>query len=80
MAKEFKYEVKNTIGKLGENSKMELRVVSWNDREAKLDIRQWYEKDGKEQCGKGVSLTNEEAKALIDLLTEYMSDEDDDDI
>ena len=78
MAKEFKYEVKAVIGKLGENSKYELRVVSWNDKEAKLDIRQWYEKDGGEQAGKGISLTNDEAKALVDALNEYLNDEDED--
>jgi hypothetical protein len=77
-ANDFSYEVKNTLGKLGEDSKMELRVVSWNGRESKLDIRQWYEKDGEEKCGKGVSLTNDEAKALVDLLNEYLNDEDDD--
>lgn len=78
MAKELKYEVKNTIGKLGENSKYELRVVSWNGADAKIDIRNWYEKDGKEQSGKGIALTNDEAKMLVDLLTKYMNDEDDD--
>ena len=79
MAKEFKYEVKNTIGKLGENSKYELRVVSWNGAEAKIDIRQWYEKDGTEQCGKGISLSNDEARALVDALTNYLEDDEDDD-
>lgn len=80
MAKEFSYEVKNTIGKLGENSKLELRVVAWNGREAKLDVRQWYTtEDGEERCGKGVSLTNDEAKVLVDLLTKYTEEDEDDD-
>lgn len=78
MAKEFKYEVKNTIGKLGEKSKYELRVVAWNGKEAKLDIRQWYQQNEEEQCGKGISLTNDEAKVLVDALNEYLNDEDDD--
>lgn len=80
MAKEFTYEVKNVIGKLGEDSKKELRVVAWNGKEAKIDIREWYEKDGEERCGKGISLTNDEAKKLVELLTEYMDDDEDDDI
>ena len=80
MAKEFTYEVKKVIGKLGENSKKELRVVAWNEKEAKIDIRDWYEKDGEERCGKGISLTNDEAKKLVELLTEYMDDDEDDDI
>lgn len=79
-AKEFTYEVTNTIGKLGEDSKYELRVVSWNGNPAKVDLRQWYQKDGQEMCGKGISLTNEEAKTLIDLLTEYMDDDEEGDI
>lgn len=78
MAKEFTYEVTNKIGKLGEDSKYELRVVAWNGKPGKLDIRQWYEKNGEEQCGKGISLTNEEAKELVDLLNAYLNDEDDD--
>lgn len=80
MAKEFSYEVKNIIGKLGENSKKELRVVSWNDREAKIDLREWYKTDdGEERCGKGISLTNDEAKVLVDLLTKYTEEDEDDD-
>ena len=75
---DFSYEVKNTLGTLGENSKYQLRVVAWNGKEAKLDIRQWYEKDGKEMCNKGISLTNEEAKELVNLLNDYLNDEEDD--
>ena len=77
-AKDFNYEVKKVIGQLGENSKYELRVVSWGGREAKLDIRQWYKQDGVEKGGKGVALGNEEAKTLIELLTAYLNDDDDD--
>ena len=76
---DFTYEVKNVVGKLGDNSKLELRVVAWNGKEAKLDIRQWYTKDGEEKCGKGISLTNDEAKELVNLLANYMDDEDDGD-
>lgn len=75
---DFSYEVKNTIGKLGDNSKREVRVVSWNKKEPKIDIREWYEMNGEERAGKGISLTNEEARTLIDLLTEYLNDDDDD--
>lgn len=73
---DFSYEVKNTIGQLSE--KVWLKVVSWNGNESKLDIRQWWNKDGEERCGKGISLTNEEAKKLVDLLNDYLNDEDDD--
>ncbi len=39
---EIKYEVKETFGVLSENNKgwsKELNLISWNDREAKFDIR-----------------------------------------
>lgn len=78
MAKEFTYEITKEIGKLGDNSAKELNVISWNGREAKIDIREFYEKDGEKRCGKGISLTNEEAKTLVNLLNEYLNDEDDD--
>lgn len=77
MAKEISYEVKKKLGKLSD--KLELRIVAWGEREAKLDIRQWYEdRDGNEKCSKGVCLTTDEAKQLVDLLTNFFDDEDDD--
>ena len=78
MAKDFSYEIKKEFGKLGENSKKELNIVSWNEKEPKIDIREWYEQDGVKKCGKGVSLTNDEAKELVNLLSEYLNDDDDD--
>lgn len=79
MAKsEVSYEVKKNIGKLGEDSKKELRIVSWNGREAKLDIREWYMKDGEERCAKGIGLTSDEAKELIKLLNEYLNEDAED--
>ncbi len=38
----------------------ELRIVKWNDGAPKYDIRDWYEVDGEETCGKGISLSDEE--------------------
>lgn len=79
MAKtEVTYEVKKNIGKLGEDSKKELRIVSWNGREAKLDIREWRTTEkGEERCGKGIGLTTDEAKVLVDLLNAYLNEDDD---
>ena len=73
---DFTYEVKAEIGELSDKKKV--RVVAWGEREAKIDIREWYEKDGETKAGKGVSLTNEEARKLVELLGEYLNDEDDD--
>lgn len=49
---------------------LEVRRVSWNGREPKYDIRTWKEEDGKEICGKGITLTGEELEALSKLLDE----------
>ncbi len=51
---EFKYEVVETYGSLSESSKgwkKEIKLISWNQKEAKYDIREWSpdgEKMGKE--------------------------------
>lgn len=68
---DFKYEVKEVFGVIseGKSSKKELRLISWNDKEAKYDIRDWWkDKDGNEKMGKGITLTKEEAKELAKLL------------
>jgi len=41
-------------------------LVSWNDREAKFDIREWS--PDHEKMGKGVTLSKEELLALEELL------------
>lgn len=77
---EITYEVKKNIGKLGEDSDKELRIISWNGREAKLDIRSWKTNDkGEERCGKGIGLTTDEAKVLVDLLNSYLNEDSDED-
>ena len=67
--KEFKFAVTQQLGVLGEGSKgwkKELNLVSWNEREAKLDIREWS--PDRERRGKGVTLSPEELSALKKLL------------
>ena len=71
MAQEFSYEIVEEIAVLSENNKgwrKELNLVSWNDRPAKLDIREWS--PDHEKMGKGVTLTEEEGNALKKLLIE----------
>ena len=81
-ATELTYEVTQELGNLNENGTVRLNVASWNGRPAKIDIRNfWKDKEtGEMKPGKGISLTNDEAKVLVDLLTEYMAEDDDDDI
>jgi len=66
---EIKYEIVKKIGvlsKAGSGWTKELNLISWNDREAKYDIRDWSA-DG-EKMGKGVTLSREEMSALKELL------------
>jgi len=46
--------------------KKELNLVSWNGRTPKLDVRDWS--PGHEKMGKGITLTQDEAVKLAELL------------
>lgn len=72
---QIKFEIKENIGVLSESSKgwtKELNLVSWNDKEAKFDLREWS--GDHEKMGKGVTFTIEEIKALRALLNKIDSD------
>ncbi len=70
MAKEFKYEIINSIGVISENNswKKELNRISWNGNEPKYDLRDWS--DNHEKMGKGITLTEEELRALKKIIDE----------
>ena len=73
--KEFKFEVRKHIGVLSEGSKgwrKELNLVSWNEREPKLDIREWSPDHS--MMRKGITLTPEEAKSLHAILAVYLAE------
>ena len=65
---EFKYEIVERIAVLSENGKWtkELNKVSWNDRPAKYDLRDWNHEEGK--MGKGVTLSDVEISNLKEVL------------
>lgn len=66
---EIKFEIKENIGVLSESSKgwtKELNLVSWNDKEAKYDLREWD--SSHEKMGKGITLSKAELVKLRDLL------------
>jgi hypothetical protein len=52
------------------NWKKEVNLVSWNGRPAKFDIRSWQ--SNHEKCGKGITLTREEAEELVKLLNKIL--------
>lgn len=66
---DFKFEIVEEIGVLSEGSKgwrKELNKISWNGAEPKYDIRDWAPEH--EKMGKGVTLTEDEAVKLKELL------------
>lgn len=66
---DIKYDITKTLGVLSEGSKgwqKEINLVSWNDRQPKIDIRDWGPEH--EKMGKGVTLNKEELKKLKELL------------
>ena len=71
--KDIKYEIVRRFGLLSDNGRSwrkELNLVSWNEREPKLDIRDWSEDH--EHMGKGVTLTREEGAKLHEYLGVYL--------
>jgi hypothetical protein len=71
--KDIKFEIVRRVGLLSESNRSwrkELNVVSWNDREPKLDIRDWSEDHSR--MGKGVTMTREEAGRLYEYLGSYL--------
>ena len=68
---EIKYDIVKALGVLSEGSngwKKELNLVSWNGRAPKYDIRDWDEDH--EKMGKGITLSENEMKNLVDLINE----------
>ena len=71
MMADIKYEIITALGTLSQNSSgwsKELNLMSWNDREAKYDLRDWAPDHDK--MGKGITMTTEEIIKLRDLLNE----------
>lgn len=65
------YEIVKEIGVLSTSKsgwKKELNLVSWNENAPKYDIRTWAPEH--EKMGKGITLNEEEVKALKGLLKE----------
>ncbi len=66
---DFKFEITKSLGVLSEGTKgwqKEINLVSWNERQPKIDIRDWAPEH--EKMGKGITLSFEELKKLKGLL------------
>lgn len=66
--KEFTYEIKAIHGYLNSKKNKVLVSISWNGRDAQLEIRSCWEKDGELKIGKGISLVDGEVDKLAELL------------
>lgn len=67
---DIKFDILRQIGVLSQSSKgwqKELNLISWNGGAPKYDLRDWS--PDHEKMGKGITLTEEEAKALLSLLS-----------
>jgi hypothetical protein len=66
---DIKFEIKEKLGELSSNAKgwtKELNLISWNGATPKYDIRDWA--PGHEKMGKGITLSQEEAEILYEML------------
>lgn len=66
---DIKFEIVENIGVLSEKDngwRKEVNKVSWNDKPAKYDIRDWN--DAHDRMGKGVTLSDEEFEKLKELV------------
>lgn len=68
----IKYDIVEKLATLSERGvwSKELNKISWNDRPAKFDIRDWNHEEGR--MGKGVTLSDEEAYELFKALKDKL--------
>jgi len=68
---DINYDIIEQLGTISESSRgwtKELNLISWNGGTPKYDIRDW-DPDHK-KMSKGVTLSEEEARKLLNLLSE----------
>lgn len=73
---EIKFDIVKELGVLSEGAKgwtKEVNIMSWNGRNAKIDIRDWDESHVK--MGKGITLSKIELKQLKVILDQINIDE-----
>ena len=72
---DIKFEITREIAVLSESTKgwkKEFNLVSWNGADSKYDIRDWS--PDHEKMGKGITLTEEEARVLYESLGNALED------
>ena len=76
MAEKITYDVVQNIGVLSESGAWETQVnlISWNHGKPKFDIRKWNTET--EKMSKGISLTEDEFRALGELIANYFDEQE----
>jgi hypothetical protein len=67
--KEIQYEIVKEIAVFSKSDSgytKEINLISWNGNEPKYDIRSFS--PNREKCGKGITLTEQEVKMLLEAL------------
>ena len=66
----FNYEIVELVAVLSQSgdTTKELNRISYNGQPAKYDLRSWRRADGEEKLLKGLTLTEDEARALKEAL------------
>lgn len=73
---EITFDIIERYGEISRNEKGNIRkefnLVSWNNNEAKLDLRSWIynAEDEIERCQKGITITLEDFEAMVKLSIE----------
>lgn len=73
--REIQYEIIKEIAVLSQSDSSytkEINLIAWNGNELKYDIRSFS--PNREKCGKGITLTADEAVALLKALQEELND------
>lgn len=74
--KEIQCEIIKEIAVLSKSDSgytKEINLISWNGNEPKYDIRSFS--PDREKCGKGITLTKEEVKTLLEALETELKSE-----
>ena len=75
--KEIQYEIVKEVAVLSASDSgytKEINLISWNGNEPKYDIRSFSL--NREKCGKGITLTVDEAAALLKALQKELNSRD----
>jgi len=75
--KEIQYEIVKEIAVLSASDSgytKEINLISWNGKEPKYDIRNFS--PNREKCGKGITLTEDEAAVLFKALQKELNSGD----